>query len=92
MSNAYKYIYKLGTTTFKKDALNQTTKAQLVTIIANSEINQTVKIFPYPFLVCSAAFLKNQLPPSPSALFWKFYSLFRKRVGGGGVVEIYVNL
>ena len=46
---------------FKK----KTTKAQPVTMITNSEINETGNIFSHPFLVCSAGFLRSQLPPPP---------------------------
>ena len=67
--------------------LNQTTKAKLVTMIANSEINETGKILSHPFLVCPVGFLKNQLPPSLLPLFSKFYCPFRGRGIGN-----YVNL
>ena len=77
-------MYIPGTTTLEKDALHQTTKAQSVSITANSHINETGRIFSHLILVCPAGFLKNQLPPFPLQLLQKFYCPFRK---GAGVQE-----
>ena len=47
----------LHSTFLKKDALKSTAKAQPVTMIANSEINENGIIFSHPFFVVPAAFL-----------------------------------
>ena len=47
-------------------------------MIANTEINETGKIFSLPFLVCPTIFLKNQLPPSPCQFFGNFVVPFEK--------------
>ena len=70
----------------KIDALNQTMKAQPVTMIANSEINENYIIFSDSFLVVPAGFVKNQLPPYH---FLKILLSLQKR---GRRIGSYVNL
>ena len=65
-----------------------TTKAQPVTMIDKSEIKKTGKFFSQLFLLCSAGFLKNQLPP-PLTIILEILLSFQKR--GRGIVN-YVNL
>ena len=59
------YVCIIGTTALKRRCPKLTTKAQPVTMITNSEINETGNIFSHPFLVLPAGFLKSQLPPPP---------------------------
>ena len=52
----------------KKDVLNYTTKAQTVTMIANSELNENGIILSDFFLVGSTSLVPTPpLPPPPSA-------------------------
>ena len=51
-------------------------------MIANSEINETGKIFFQLFLVYPAGFFEESVTPSPLPLFWKFYCPLRKGAGG----------
>ena len=48
---------------------------------ANSEINETGKIFSYPFLVCPGGFLKIQLPLPPYHYFGNFNVFSEKGKG-----------
>ena len=41
-------------------------------MIANSEINETGKIFFFPFLVCPAGFFKESVTPIPYNIFGNF--------------------
>ena len=51
-------------------------------MIANTEINETGKIFLSPFFGLPDYFFKEPVTTFPLSFFWKFCCPFRKRVGG----------
>ena len=75
----YIYIYIPGTT---KDALNQTTKAQPVRMIANSEINENGKFSLTRFGLPSLFFKESVTPPLPHTIFLEILLSLQKRGRG----------